>query len=89
MHYVYILYSKKINQTYVGETINLENRLKQNPWDNTRTTNRSDDYKLVWYSAFSNIEKAKKFERYLKTHSGRVLMKKRLLGDLSMEVAGM
>jgi putative endonuclease len=82
MHYVYILYSKTLSQTYVGETTNLEKRIKQHKTDNTRTTNGSDDYSLVWHAVFSNELKAKAFERYLKTHSGRVFMRKRLLGDL-------
>lgn len=82
MHFVYILYSKSINQTYVGETTNLDRRLSEHPVDNTRTTNRAKDYKLIWFAAFDNTEKAKQFERYLKSHSGRVLMRKRLIGDL-------
>lgn len=82
MHYVYILYSKKLNQTYVGETAYLDRRIEQHKTDNTRTTNRSDDYRLVWHAVFSQSAKAKEFERYLKTHSGRIFMRKRLLGDL-------
>ncbi|MFN7171081.1 MAG: GIY-YIG nuclease family protein, partial [Candidatus Omnitrophota bacterium] len=37
------------------------------PWD------------LIWYCVFDNENKAKEFERYLKTHSGRIFIKKRIL----------
>ena len=79
---VYILYSEKTNKTYVGFTLNLNKRLKQHKTDPTRTTKRSDDYNLVWYSVFSDKKMAYSFERYLKTRSGRVFLRKKILGEL-------
>jgi predicted GIY-YIG superfamily endonuclease len=82
MFFVYILYSKTINQTYVGFTTNLDKRLKNHKENPTRTTSRAADYKLIWYASFSSRELAELFEKYLKTHSGRAFMNKRLIGDL-------
>lgn len=80
MYYCYILYSKKINQTYTGISNDLKRRLKEHKEEPTRTTKRADDYKLVWYAKFRTRKLAEKFEIYLKTKSGRAFMKKRLVG---------
>lgn len=82
MYSVYILYSKNLNQTYVGFTSNLERRLKEHKQSPTKTTRRSNDYILVWYAKFIERSFAEKFEKYLKSHSGRIFMRKRLIGDL-------
>lgn len=84
MYYCYILYSKDIDQTYTGYTKDLERRVRQHVQreDSTVTTKRADDYKLIWYAAFKDEYLAKEFERYLKSHSGRAFMKKRLIGKL-------
>ena len=83
MWFCYILYSEKINQTYSGFTSNLDRRLLQHKNHLLGiTTRRADDYRLVWYSAFINEYKARSFEKYLKTRSGRAFMNKRLVGKL-------
>lgn len=82
MFYVYILFSKKLDRTYTGYTSrNPETRLIEHLLGDTITTSKSDDWEIVWSAAFFTKEFAKKFEEYLKTHSGRVLMNKRLIGD--------
>ena len=80
MYYCYILYSKAINQTYTGITNDLKRRLKEHKEEPTRTTKRASDYKLIWHAVFRTYELAEKFEKYLKTRSGRAFMKKRLVG---------
>ncbi|MCA9387357.1 GIY-YIG nuclease family protein [Candidatus Dojkabacteria bacterium] len=80
--YCYILYSSKLNQSYVGYTSNLKQRLVDHHNNPTRTTARADDWKLVWYASFRSKELAEKFEKYLKTGNGRVFMRKRLIGNL-------
>jgi predicted GIY-YIG superfamily endonuclease len=35
-------------------------------------------WEVVWYSAFPDKYKALEFEKYLKSHSGRAFIKKRL-----------
>jgi predicted GIY-YIG superfamily endonuclease len=83
MFYVYILFSKKLVKTYTGYTSrNPETRLIEHFLGDTITTSKSDDWEIVWSGSFFTKELAKEFEKYLKTHSGRVLMNKRLIGDV-------
>jgi len=85
MYYCYILYSRKIDQTYVGSTNNLNGRLFRHENIPTRTTKRSDDFALIWYSVFSTRKQAEEFERYLKTGSGRAFMKKHITTDEALK----
>ncbi len=82
MHYCYILFSDKLEQTYTGFTTDLERRLREHRKRPTKTTVRADDWRLIWSASFENINLAKKFEIYLKTKSGRAFMRKRLVGNL-------
>lgn len=84
-YFVYILYSEILNKTYVGFCSDLAKRIRRHNLKPTRTTKNSDDYKLVWYCRFFSKMKALRFERYLKTRSGRIFMRNRLLGELSSD----
>lgn len=78
MHFVYIL--KLTNeQYYIGETGNLENRIKQHFQGNTKTTIRVRPKELVFYAAFKTKARALAFERYLKSSSGFAFRNKRLI----------
>ena len=79
MFYVYILHSKKLNRYYVGFSKNLKDRLRDHNSQNVTTTATSNDYKLIWYSAFLSKKKALDFERYLKSGSGFAFRNKRLV----------
>ena len=83
MYFCYILYSKTKHKTYTGFTSNLKKRLETHREEPTRTNKQAKDYKLIWYSAFTNKGMALSFEKYLKTRSGRVFMRKRLIGSLN------
>ncbi len=79
--FVYILLSEVDNQKiYIGFTNNLENRLKAhaNP-DSHAYTRLYAPWKLETYVAFKDEKLAKNFEFYLKSHSGRAFLRKRLL----------
>jgi predicted GIY-YIG superfamily endonuclease len=79
MHYVYILQSKKDKTYYIGITDDLKERIKRHNSGRVLYTSGRKPYKLVFYCAFSNREKAHKFEKYLKTGSGNAFFKKRLV----------
>ncbi|HQV64928.1 MAG TPA: GIY-YIG nuclease family protein [Candidatus Paceibacterota bacterium] len=70
MYYVYILYSKSLDQYYTGFSQDLKERLSYHKSHQVKTTSRKDDYTLVWYCAFDSKVKALLFERYLKKGSG-------------------
>ena len=76
MFYVYILQS--INNPdvfYVGFYTNLKQRLEEHNSGKSIHTNKYKPWRIKNYFAFDNMKKAKDFEIYLKTHSGRKFCK--------------
>lgn len=80
MFYVYILQSKKNNETfYTGYTTNIKRRLNEHNRGSDPSTNRYRPWKMVWVSIFQNETLAREFERYLKSGSGRAFRNKHLI----------
>jgi putative endonuclease len=80
MYYVYILKSvKDSNRIYVGYTSNLVIRLRKHNEGASTHTSRYRPWNLKWYCAFPNKINAIKFETYLKSHSGKAFLNKRLI----------
>lgn len=80
MYYVYILRSiHHPTQTYVGFSENLEKRVKAHNAGQSPHTNKFKPWKVETYLAFSDEEKARSFEMYLKTASGIAFRRKRLV----------
>ena len=78
MYYVYLLRSiKNPQKTYVGYTTNLKARLQKHNEGGSIHTAKYKPWKLIAYFAFVNEKRAMKFEKYLKTQSGRAFAKKR------------
>ncbi len=79
MKYVYLIQSiPHQNEKYIGITSDLKDRLKVHNEGGSLHTSKFKPWKLVAYLAFSSEEKARQFEQYLKTGSGRAFAKKRL-----------
>jgi len=79
MHYVYLLQSRAVDsQRYVGITSDLKRRFSQHNAGKSPHTSKYLPWKLVTYVAFSDVEKAEAFERYLKSGSGHAFARKRL-----------
>ena len=77
MKYVYMLQSEsQPDRYYVGCTIDLKKRLGEHNGGESTHTKKFIPWTLVGYSAFSDHDKADKFEAYLKTASGRAFAKK-------------
>ena len=80
MHIVYILQSiQNVTQIYVGYTSNLEARLNHHNKGDSFHTRKYRPWTIQWYCAFSHKRKALRFEAYLKSHSGKAFLKKRLI----------
>jgi len=79
MYYVYILQSSKSSIRYYGYTIDLRKRFREHNSGKSNFTKGHMPWKLVWYAAFDNIKKAKDFELYLKSGSGKAFVYKRLV----------
>ncbi|MFH1655254.1 MAG: GIY-YIG nuclease family protein [Candidatus Omnitrophota bacterium] len=80
MYCVYILISKKNkSKFYIGYTDNLQRRLAEHkgPPKNSYTY-RYAPWELETYIVFSNKKLAEEFELYLKSHSGRAFLRRRL-----------
>ena len=80
MYYVYVIKSKKFpNKIYVGYTINPSARIKKHNELGSVYTKSFAPWELVYFCAFTDKGKALKFEKYLKTYSGKAFMKKHLI----------
>lgn len=79
MYYVYLLESEVSGgQRYIGLTTDLKRRLADHNAGKSSHTSKYTPWRLVTYVAFSDVEKARAFERYLKSSSGHAFAKKRL-----------
>lgn len=79
MRYVYLLRSEAHgDQRYVGVTSDLRKRLVEHNAGKSPHTSKYAPWKLVTYIAFSEVQKADSFERYLKSGSGHAFAGKRL-----------
>lgn len=79
MYYVYLLESEAFgSQRYIGLTTDLKRRLADHNAGKSPHTSKYTPWRLATYVAFSDIEKARAFERYLKSGSGHAFAKKRL-----------
>jgi len=79
MYFVYILQSVNMPEKhYTGITEDLTSRLAQHNSGSVSHTSKYLPWRIETYIAFSDVSKARSFEKYLKTGSGRAFAKKRL-----------
>ena len=79
MYYVYIIESKiRQDRYYIGFTRNLEDRLAHHNSGAVPSTASFKPWAYRTCIAFNDKERALAFEHYLKTHSGRAFLAKRL-----------
>ncbi len=78
MHYVYLLRCSD-NKTYVGCTNNLKDRINRHKNKQIPATVKRLPISLIAYFAFSRKTIAFKFEKYLKSGSGRAFINKHLI----------
>ena len=77
MYYVYILQSlTNPTKHYTGFTTNLKKRIIKHNNGEVPHTNKYKPWKIITYIAFEPVEKARAFEMYLKSHSGRAFARK-------------
>lgn len=69
MHFIYILYSKKLNKHYVGETYDVALRLDQHNqgfYDKNNFTKKGQPWELVFQLRCSSKTQAKAIETHIK-----------------------
>ncbi|CAG0986296.1 hypothetical protein ARNL5_02863 [Anaerolineae bacterium] len=80
MYYVYVIQSiPHPNQHYTGITENLNQRLVDHNEGRSVHTNKFKPWKIIVAIRVDNERKARAFEKYLKTGSGRAFMKRHFL----------
>ena len=76
--YVYVLYSLKNRNLYIGSTNNLIRRVKEHNLGLNKSTKSYKPWKLIYYEASLHEQDAKRREIYFKTSQGGRLLKRRL-----------
>ncbi len=79
MHYVYILRSQsRLDQTYMGSAHDLHKRIAEHNAGKSKHTAKFTPWRMIAYVAFASEPQAARFERYLKSGSGRAFAKRHL-----------
>ena len=79
MHFVYIIQSQQDRSYYTGQTHDPESRLTKHNNGEVTYTSKKRPWKLIWYGAFLEEQKAIEFEKYLKIGSGFAFARKHLV----------
>ena len=76
MFYVYIIYSEMKDSYYIGYTSNLQGRLKKHNTGATRSTKKTNDWKVVYKEKINSKKDALKREREIKSWKSRKMIEK-------------
>ena len=68
---VYVLFSHKLNRTYVGYSANLQKRLKYHNLGKVKSTKKGKPWILVYCEKCNSYFEAIKKEKYYKSGAGR------------------
>ncbi len=80
MYYVYLLKSKKDNKYYIGQTQDVEKRLKLHNSGRVISTKSRRPFELVGYQSFKTRNESRWVEYNLKNHSDK---KKKFIEELT------
>jgi putative endonuclease len=78
MYFVYAIHNKKYNRIYIGQTENLEERLKlhnRKEFKNSYTAQFDGEWFLIYEENVINRKDALKREKQLKSYRGREFIK--------------
>ena len=85
IYYTYILRSINYpDHIYIGYTTDLKERLLQHNSGSTFYTAKYKPWNMVIFFGFKEKIAATKFEKYLKSHSGRAFISRHFLCDSSI-----
>jgi putative endonuclease len=78
MHYLYILYSEKLDRFYVGETANIKARLQKHHSNYYKKsfTAKAQDWQVVLQQEVSNEKEAVFLEKFIKRMKSKKFIKK-------------
>ena len=78
MYYVYVLHSQRDDKLYAGYTKNLKQRFEQHQRGLVTSTKERRPLELIYYEACLEQDDATSWEKYFKTHYGKMFLKSRL-----------
>ncbi|MFO7791178.1 MAG: GIY-YIG nuclease family protein [Bacteroidales bacterium] len=78
MFFVYVLKSKVDGRYYKGMAKDVQSRLKEHNNGKVKSTKGYRPWKLIYTKGFEKRIEARKFEKYLKSGSGREYIKNKL-----------
>lgn len=79
MYYVYAVYNRENNKTYIGQTDNLEERValhNSKTFKGSYTSRFSGEWKVVYKEETNTRQEALRREKQLKSYRGREQIKK-------------
>ncbi len=80
MYYTYILRSESHDdELYFGSTGDLKKRLKAHNSGQSSHTAKYKPWKAIWFACFETADRARAFEKYLKSASGKAFLRKRFI----------
>jgi putative endonuclease len=73
MHFLYIIYSTRLNEYYTGETVDTDIRLDQHNtgFFHAAYTSKTNDWEIVLKLQFDSINNARKAEAFIKKMKSR------------------
>ena len=74
-YFTYVLQSLKSGKTYIGQTNDLENRVKAHNEGRSPYTKGRGPWKLIYHEEFHSRSEAMEREKFLKTGKGREFLK--------------
>ena len=78
MFYVYVLHSAKDSGLYIGYSADLKKRLRQHREGAAFATSYRGPWNLIYYEAYHDRADAEGREQFLKSGSGRRLLRRQL-----------
>jgi putative endonuclease len=78
VYYVYVLKSKKDNLLYIGQTNNLQNRLKRHMSGHVESTRYRRPLNLVYFEELTNRSEAMRREKFLKSGEGHKFLREKM-----------
>ena len=78
--FVYVLQSEQDGSLYVGMASDLRQRLATHNSGGSRATAFHRPWKLITATVFPEISRARAFEQYLKSGSGRAFVRRHFVG---------
>lgn len=80
MYFIYIIKSVSFPEKfYVGYALDVNARIEKHNEGGSIYTRNYGPWELIVHFGFDERSKALKFEKYLKSHAGRIFMQKRLV----------